>query len=189
MAGCSIGHAAAGAGNAAEGVAQQYTNQARGFGQDVSQRTGAAGDAALKTATDTATAANAADEQTRKNAETARQAAAQNNLSQQAIQSLGLNAGDRTYGVNLGQYVNYQGRDMLGSAKPEEVMSQADFQKFGNLKKLMGQDTTGYDASKVGTYQAGKIGYDKEAAAKAIAENKAVVDQCICRQGNFGLPC
>jgi len=172
-----LGQQVAGAGEAAQNVAQQYQNLARGFGQDVTQRTGAMETEAQTAAEQRAAEANKADEALRQQVEQERQAAQTNQLSQQALEQLGLSAGQRTYGANLGQYLGYQGRDTLAAARPEEVLNQQEFQKFSNLKKLMGQDVSQYDPTKVGTYQAGQETFDKTAAQGAIGQAQQAYQQ------------
>lgn len=163
-----INQQVSGAGDTASNVAQQYTNLAKGFGQDVTQRTTGLETEAQTAAETKASEANKSDAALRDLVEKQRQSAASNQLSQKAIEGLGLSAGQRTYGANLGQFLSYKGRDALNAARPEEVMSQQEFQRFGNLRKLMGSDLNGYDATKAGTYQAGQEAYDKDAAQAAI---------------------
>lgn len=165
-----IGQQVSGAGEAAQNVAQQYTNLAKGFGEDVTKRTGALETESSTQAQQATETANKADEALRQQVEQERQGAQTNQLSQQALEQLGLSAGQRTYGANLGDVLGYEGRDTFGAAKPEEMMNQEQFKKFSNLKKLMGQDVSQFDPTKVGTYQAGKETFNKEAASGAIGK-------------------
>lgn len=158
---------------AAQEIGKQYINQARGFGEDVTKRTTEAATAALTPAEQKAKEDNERDAALRAQAEQeALRAQESGTLSRQALEALGLQAGQQLYGTNLGEFIGYQGRGVNEAARPEEVMTPEEFQKFSNLRKLMGGTLEGYDPTKVNTYQAGQLNYNKEALQKALSENE-----------------
>jgi len=169
-----LGQQAQSAQQGAQEVGQQYQSQAQGFGRNVAQRAGEGAQTVLTPAQEAAKLANERDASLRTQAEQERQrGSSENYLSRQALEALGLQAGDRTYGVNLGDVVRFQGRGLNEAARPEELMNQEQFQRFSNLKRLMGSDLQGYDPTKVGGYEQGQLAYDKEGLNQAIAANRA----------------
>lgn len=166
-----LGQKVASAGDAAQGVAQQYQNLAQGFGQDVTNKTSGMLNTAQTTAQQRADTANAADTALGTQAQNDIQNAQQGNFSQQALDALGLQAGQRTYGINPGEYLKYTAAN--GPATALNTMQQPEFQQYSNLQKLLGQTP---DQAPQTQYQAGKEVFDKDAIQKAIASNKAEID-------------
>ena len=159
---------------AAQEVAKQFENEARGFGQQVTQRTGALAGETLGTAEERAKQAAETNRLLRERSERERQSAVSNQLTQEALDALGLQAGQRTYGVNLGEYLGYEGPG-IEPPTAGQVMTQPEFQRYSNLRRLMGQEI-GVKSEEVGTYQPGKQTFNKEAAQQAIEQAKAPIE-------------
>jgi hypothetical protein len=167
-----IGQQVAGASQGAQGVAQQYKNLAQGFGQDVTNQTTTLAQQAQKAAEDKAAAANAADAAMRSKTEQDLANLQQNNFSQDQLDALGLKSGQMLYGLNPADYAKYQGNDALNQAGLESVTSQDDYQKFANLRRLMGGNTSEYDPTKVNTYKAGQENFNKDALQTALGQKE-----------------
>lgn len=160
-----------GAEQAAQQQAQQYAQQAKGFGQQVTGQVQAGQQAIYNPAQATAQQANIAEQQGISGEQAAAlQATQKNQLSADALKSLGLNVGDRTYGANLGEALGWQAQNE--AANPLNVMTQPQFQQYTGLQKLMGQTPSGQQTA----YQAGKTTYDPTKLTQDIAEGKTHVD-------------
>lgn len=160
---------------AAQEIARQYGSEAKGFGEEVTRRTGALEGEALGAAQTKIEGATKADEETRLRAEAARRLAAEGKFSQADLEALGLTAGQKLYGANIADFIKYQGRGIQEQIRPEEVMTQEEFKKFSNLRRLMGGDISEFDPTKVGAYKAGQVQYDVEGAKKALGEREALL--------------
>lgn len=160
-----------GAQQAAQQQAQQYTQQAKGFGQQVSNQVSGKESGIYNPAQQQAQQANITEQQNQSAEQAAALAAQNNQLSQAAIKSLGLTAGQRTYGANLGQFMGYQGANEQANAL--NVMGQPQLQQYQGLQKLMGQTPS---ATPQTQYQAGQATFDKAGLQAAMAANQAQVD-------------
>lgn len=152
----------------AQQQAQQLQSQAQGFGKQVTGQVQGAQSAIYNPAQQAAQQANVAEQQGSAAAEAARMAAQNNQLSADALNALGLQAGQRTYGVNLGEYLGYNPQNEQATAF--NVMKQPEFQKYSNLQKLMGQTP---QAAPQNPYEAGKATFNQEGAKQAISANQA----------------
>lgn len=164
--------------NSAESTAQQqakqFQNQAQGFGQQVTGQVQNKISDLYNPANQQAQTANIADQKAQADQAAAVQNAQTNNqLSVQALQQLGLNAGDRTYGVNIGQYMGYNPAAQQATAL--NMMQQPQFQQYSGLQQLMGQNAPQAQPA----YQTGQATYDKSGLQSAITAAKAPLDQVI----------
>lgn len=150
--------------NTAQSQAQQLQNQAKGFGQQVTQQVQGAQSNILNPAQQQAQQANIAEQQRQTNEQNAVQGAQAGQLSQSALDALGLQSGARTYGVNVGQYLGYNPANSQATAF--NVMGQPQFQQYTGLQKLMGQ--TPQQAPQE-AFKAGQITYDQAGLQSAIS--------------------
>ena len=171
--------------NAAQTTAQQQgqqlTNQAQGFGQQVTGQVQGAQSAIMNQANSDATKANAANQLAYTNEQKAIQAAQSGNLSTTALQALDLTSGQRTYGVNVGQYLGYDQNgqqitnpNQLQQATAFNVMAQPQFKQYTGLQQLMGQTPT---ATQGPAYQAGQATYDQARAQATIQSAQQPLQQ------------
>lgn len=98
-------------------------------------------------------------------------------LTDDQLSALGLQAGQRTYGANLGDAVDFSGGQ--GNTTADEILSKEDLGKFQMVQKLLGDKNQVFDPTKAGTYKAGASALNKEKAAKAIEQQKANYDQAL----------
>lgn len=162
-----------GAEQAAQQTAQQLGQQAKGFGEQVTGKLKSGISNIYDPAAQEAQQANTTEKMNAERFQNEQQAAqGSNKLSKDALTALGYNAGDRSYGVNLGQYMGYNPANEQATAL--NVMQQPQFQKYTGLQKLMGQTPS---AAPQTQYQAGKTTYDAQAAQDAISQAKAAYDK------------
>ena len=162
----------------AQQTGQQLTNQAQGFGQQVTGQVQGAQENIYNQAESDATKANAAQNTAFGNEQTAIQnAQANNQLSSAALQALGLQSGQRTYGTNLGQYLGYSQNgqqitdpNQLQQANAMNIMGQPQLQQYSGLNQLMGQ---GAVAAPQQSYQAGQATYNQSGLQGAIGAGQA----------------
>lgn len=156
----------------AQSQAQQLQNQAQGFGKQVTGQVQGAQSAIYNPAQQQAQQANITEQQNQTAEQTAAQQAQQNQFSADTMAKLGLSAGQRTYGVNLGQYLGYNAANEQANAF--NVMQQPQFQQYTGLQQLMGQTP---QAAPQQAYQAGQATYNKDAAQQAIGAAGAPLQQ------------
>lgn len=154
--------------NTAQSKAQQLTNQAQGFGQQVTQQVGGAQANIYNPAQQQAQQANIGEQQAQTAEQAAAMAAQGGQLSADAIQQLGLSNGARTYGVNVGQFLGYNPANEQATAF--NVMGQPQFQQYTGLQKLMGQ--TPQQAPQE-AFKAGGTTYNQSGLQSAISSAQA----------------
>ena len=149
--------------SAAQQQAQQYQNQAQGFGQAVTGQVQGASANVYNPAQQQAQQFNANDAANQANEQAQVQAAQAGYLTDSAAQVLGLSNGQRTYGVNVGQYIGYNPANEQASAL--NVMNQPQQQQYSGLQQLMGNAPVNYGPA----YQAGQTTYNQAGLQSAIA--------------------
>ncbi len=166
-----------GAQKAAQQQAQQYATQAAGFGKQVTGQVQGGLSNIYGAAQSDAEKANVAEKRRQQEEADITSGVNQGKLSKEALQGLGLNAGDYTYGTDLGKYMDFQkaigGGETGDQATALNIMGQPQFQKYSGLQKLMGQTPT---AAPQTQYQAGKTNYNQQDAAAALAQGKEAYD-------------
>lgn len=136
--------------NSAQAQAQQQAaqlqNQAQGFGQAVTGQVTNASNQLYGAGQSQAQADNTANAQGLNSVLAAQQAANSGQISQGIAQGLGLSKGEGTYGVNVGQYVNWDQNgnpvtspQQLQQATALNVMGQPQYQQYAGLQQLLGK--------------------------------------------------
>lgn len=153
--------------NTAQSQAQQLQNQAQGFGQQVTGQVQGAESNIYNPAQQAAQQANITEQQSQAAEQAAAMAAQSGQLSNAALQNLGLTSGQRTYGVNVGQYLGYNPANEQATALNQ--MTAPQYQQYQGLNKLMGQTA----AAQGNPYQAGQTTYNQSGLQSAIQAAQA----------------
>lgn len=153
----------------AEGVFNQNKAMAALLGEQVGKETEQLGDIYKSEAQRRAKTARESDIALRNRLQDeARRLGETGEISRELAQKLGLDEGARTYGVNLGQFLKYEGMNPdTGEYDASQMLSQDEANRFSALRGLLGKQAE-LDVSKAGQYRGAGIAADVEAARAAI---------------------